>query len=245
MLCWRHCGERVHRHPPAGRAGARRSRGGTAAGRGARAARAREVPRGHPARRAAGVAAAVRGFNRRTRGTVRRGRRRGSLGADRGHGGCLQGMAPAALDPGGGRRCRQLLRARCRASLLSRGFIEPIEDDETIQYYAASGLLRFLRELLLGTVEPTGWPFDEQYMAHADPAVSSLSPRPCDDGDGPRHRPQSAYTARAYNLIVARIQAPTRWRRRSSSSTRTSGVHPSRLRASLGVRDVDLSQRVR
>ncbi|MEV0794773.1 SMI1/KNR4 family protein [Kribbella sp. NPDC050459] len=58
------------------------------------------------------------------------------------------------------------------------GFVEPMETEEEIQFYVASNLFIFLREILANEVARTGWPFDAAYISGVDPDLLSLSPLP-------------------------------------------------------------------
>jgi hypothetical protein len=58
------------------------------------------------------------------------------------------------------------------------GFVEPMETEEEIEYYVASNLFIFLREVLANEVARTGWPFDKQYVSRVDPDLLTLSPLP-------------------------------------------------------------------
>lgn len=57
------------------------------------------------------------------------------------------------------------------------GFVESIDGTEIIQFYVASGLLLFLREILTVEVSRTGWPFDRDYVKRVDPSLT-LYPLP-------------------------------------------------------------------
>ena len=58
------------------------------------------------------------------------------------------------------------------------GFVEPSETVSEVQYFVASGLGVFLRELLVHEISRNRWPFDRNYVGRVDPAVLALEPLP-------------------------------------------------------------------
>lgn len=60
------------------------------------------------------------------------------------------------------------------------GFVEPMDNPDEVVFYAASGLLVFLRELLTDNIARTGWPFDLAYVSAVDPGILNLTPLPWD-----------------------------------------------------------------
>jgi len=58
------------------------------------------------------------------------------------------------------------------------GFVEPSETVSEVQYFVASGLEVFLRELLVHEISRNRWPFDRDYVGRVDPALLVLEPLP-------------------------------------------------------------------
>lgn len=58
------------------------------------------------------------------------------------------------------------------------GFVEPSETVSEVQYFVASGLGVFLRELLVHEISSNRWPFDRDYVERVDTAVLALEPLP-------------------------------------------------------------------
>jgi hypothetical protein len=60
------------------------------------------------------------------------------------------------------------------------GFVETMSSVTEVDYLTASSLNTFLREMLLDQANPTGWPFDRDYIARVDPDLLDMSPNPFD-----------------------------------------------------------------
>lgn len=61
------------------------------------------------------------------------------------------------------------------------GFVEPSLDELEIQYWMATSLRTFLRELLLDEISETGWPFEREYVERVDPGLLAMTPIAVED----------------------------------------------------------------
>jgi len=61
------------------------------------------------------------------------------------------------------------------------GFVEPAVDENEVQYWMATSLAIFLRELLRDEISETRWPFDRRYVASVDPGLLDVVPSPFEE----------------------------------------------------------------